>query len=157
MTAFNDYVSEGGVLTENGKQLFEGAKSNLSNFLNVAGSSQELIVLGSILMKEVSELISAEQTKFHQKTLAKEALWQMSDEEFEGFLHNKYPNEDPAKDLFLKNRMTNEELERYSPILVKRAKGIGRWSERFLHPDRQPLFLFPEERSLLSNGTSPSE
>lgn len=147
-TSFNNMITEAGHLSETGEAVFAccGIENGLSSFLNEFETltPQQLTVVGSVLMKELSEFISAEFAELHQEQLAKEALWKMTDEEFESFLKTKY-GELEGEALLKPNPMTTNEFERFAPIFAKRVKAAMKEAEKDMAKITQRFTFSPKK------------
>jgi hypothetical protein len=118
---FKDLITDTGFLTEKGKEAFAPIKETIQGFIPAELSIQELSVLGSVLMKEMAEIISAENAKLLEQEAANEVLWKMSDDEFSSFLKNKYGDLE-GEALLKPSPMTADEIKRHTVILGKKLR-----------------------------------
>jgi hypothetical protein len=72
-------------------------------------------------MKEMAEIISAENAKLLEQEAANEVLWKMSDDEFSSFLKNKYGDLE-GEALLKPSPMTADEIKRHTVILGKKLR-----------------------------------
>lgn len=120
------YVTGNGFLAPEGDQLFAKIRQALRDLYYQVGtvdkcSEQEISTLTSILHKVVGD-INAEERMVRQeaalaKNKARQRLFDMSDEEFDTYLVNKYGSE---YNIF--TPMTSDELDRNQLIIRKRIE-----------------------------------
>jgi hypothetical protein len=97
--SFNDFIAENGMPTKKGQEILYDLKESLAYiFYEMGGQNndtmteQELTILGSVLMKELAELIYAKKQEIIKRDLPDltNPIWRMEDAEFESFMRNKY-------------------------------------------------------------------
>jgi hypothetical protein len=143
--SFNDYIAETGMPTEKGKQLFAGLKEEVQYIIGQIEdpisellTEQELDILGSVLMKELAEVIFAQKQEIAKLNMPDKSnpIWQMEDVEFESYMNNKYPNWS-----FFTSPLDPEDQKRYEPIVAKRLKEAFAKAAKEQRFDKHYMFL----------------
>lgn len=141
----NKLYTENGRLSDYGKDTFGNIKNIVAEILNTAQDESETRLLGSLLFSYIGDLVSTKAQIFIDRQ--KSHLWQMTDDEFQAYLDDKY--KDVVAELIRQKKlpfysMTQEECDRYQPIAKKSCEETMKEIQEMLDKQaNEPHYIGP--------------